>query len=160
MSSVWTAYDDLMDEESDDDIPSAKVTPPSQQPAASKPLSITLPTAPQFSTVLRIVRLLCTIVTMSLRADSATFPHVEIPTSSIIIAGFTVCGVHSLWSTWCSMTSIPSNIHVSRCFLLLYKLSSSCNSAPPQPLQRLLPWVMLPKYWAKPNPAHWLLLWW
>ena len=33
------------------------------------------------------------------------------------------------------MTSSPSNIHVSRCFLLLYKRSSSCNSAPPQPPQ-------------------------
>ena len=44
------------------------------------------------------------------------------------------CGVHSLWSTWSSMTNNPSNIHVSRSFLLFYKLSSSCNSAPPPPV--------------------------
>ena len=44
-------------------------------------------TALQFSSVLRIVRLLCTI---NLRALSTTFSHVEIRASSIIIVGFTV----------------------------------------------------------------------
>ena len=65
------------------------------------------------------------------------------------------CGVYSLWSTWGSMTSNPSNIHVSRCFFILYKLSSSCNSAPSQPLQCLPPWVMLSAEGpAQPNPAQ------
>ena len=58
---------------------------------ASKPLSTTSPTAPQFSTVLQIVRLLCSI---NRRSVSATFPYVEIRASSTIIVGFTVCGVH------------------------------------------------------------------
>ena len=45
-------------------------SPPHPSNPASKPLSTTSPTAPQFSIVLRIVQLLCTI---SLRAVSATF---------------------------------------------------------------------------------------
>ena len=111
--SVWTVHDDLMNEESDDDIPSAKVTPNPSNPA-SKPLSTTSPTASQFSTVLPIVRLLCTI---SLRAVSATFPLVEIRASSIIIVGFTVCGVHG--GVWPAILSTSTSADAS---------SSSTNS--------------------------------
>ena len=68
------------------------------------------------------------------------------------------CGVHSLWNTWGRMTSNPYNIHISRCFLLLYKLSSRYSSAPPPSVYRLglcCPGIEGP---AKLNPTQRLLL--
>ena len=114
---------------------------------ASKPLTTISPTAPQFNTVLRIVRLLCSI---NLRAVSATFPHVEIRASSIIIVGFTVCGVHgAVWPT-----ILPTSTLAEAFF-------SSTNSAAAATAhhhpQCLLPWIMLPRHWGtspvQPSPV-------
>ena len=93
-----------MDEESGDDIPNAKGTlhPPSQQASHSQPPHPLRPSSAP--SLIRIVRLLCTI---NLQAVSATFPYVEAHASSIITVGF------SLRSTWGRMTSNPSNIHVA-----------------------------------------------
>ena len=116
-STISMLPSDLMDEESDDDIPSAMEAPiqatqqasHSQQPHPLRPSS-----APPFSSF------------HSSPSISKQYQHHLSPSSisHLLTCGETClhdhqCGVHSLWSTWSSITSNPSSIHITRCLLFL-----------------------------------------
>ena len=101
-STINRLLSDLMEDNSDDDMGA----PPHAVNPASQPLSSTSPTAHQFNTVLRLVRLLC-----NLRAVSATSPHVEKRASTIISVGLAVTRVHGAVSsaTLASSTSADAS---------------------------------------------------
>ena len=100
-----------MDEECDDDIPSAKRTPPppppSQQPSKEATLNHLTHRAPvQHRPSDRSAPL------HHQSPSSISYP----PTYGDTCIQHHYCGFHSLWSTWGSMTSNPSNIQVSGYF--------------------------------------------